>query len=33
MGLDEMGHIIAWRILPPHTIAAHIAALSNSQIY
>ena len=27
------GHIIALRILPPHTIAAHCAALSNSQIY
>ena len=21
MGLGEIGHVIAWRILPPHTIA------------
>ena len=27
MGLGEIGHVIAWRILPPHTIAAHSAAL------
>ena len=33
MGLGEIGHVIAWRILPPHTIAAHSAALSNSRIY
>ena len=33
MGLGEIGHVIAWRILPPHMIAAHIAALSNFQIY
>ena len=29
----EIGHVIARRILPPHTIAAHCAALSNSRIY
>ena len=33
MGLGEIGHVIVWRILPLHTIATHIAALSNSQIY
>ena len=33
MGLGGIGHVIAWRILPPHTIAAHSAALSNSRIY
>ena len=33
MGLGEIGHVIAWRIWPPHMIAAHSAALSNSRIY
>ena len=33
MGLGEIGHVIAWWILPPHTIATHSAALSNSRIY
>jgi len=33
MRLGEIGHVIAWRISPPHTIATHCATLSNSQIY